>query len=116
MYPLSHSHTDTAAGVSQHVVNKLTHTHTEFRALEVKGEECFTHPGPLPGLDLYDINWNPPNNRPPSNKDWFKNSLDSMETSPEFWEKEENDQAKCRRADLSYTMSKPNIHCTYGDR
>lgn len=38
-----------------------------------------------------------------------------METSPEFWEKEENDQAKCRRADLSYTTSKPNIHCTYGD-
>ena len=39
-----------------------------------------------------------------------------METSPEFWETEENDQAKCGRADLSYTVSEPNMQRTYGDR
>lgn len=38
-----------------------------------------------------------------------------METSLEFWETEENGRAKCRRADLSYTESEPNIPCTYGD-
>lgn len=38
-----------------------------------------------------------------------------METSLEFWETEESDHAKCGRADFSYTKSKPNIRCTYGD-
>lgn len=39
-----------------------------------------------------------------------------MEPSPEFWEMEENDQAKCGRADLSCIVHQPNMYRTYGDR